>query len=422
MNGRRVCTRGTRLDERGSVMTLALGFMVVLLVIAAGVHGLVLGQVKGAGGLRRDIAATELAEGGVARARAWFTSSGYRMPASSALVAGVPTKLNSNKTAVVLPTNHPDAYTDTSGTDRKGVVTAYKAVLTQQTNSVGRVDVVASLIAQDPETWETVATGQVGTVRRVVGELLMREPQVLFADALFGAGGVSLVGNATTDGYDASIGGYGGANLFDSGSVRSNVNVSLTGNATVRGDAIPGPTGKVSLGGNSEVTGLTDPAKAEKSVPAVSVPGNAIDLDELELSGKATRTLTAGTYVASALSISGNAELIINAAAGPVVLYVTGAISISGNGVSNALQPKDFSLVQVGGAPVSFSGNATYTGTVLAPSSALSVSGNGVFFGSYIGASISLNGNATVHYDKSLRAISSTTGPLRVIAQWSGKG
>ena len=113
-----------------------------------------------------------------------------------------------------------------------------------------------------------------------------------------------------------------------------------------------------------------------------------------------------------------DSTLEIDASDGPVVLYVTGAISISGNGVSNALQPKDFNLVQVGGSPVHFSGNATYTGTVYAPGSALSVSGNGVFFGSYVGASISLNGNADVHYDRSLRSLSGPPGPLRVVAQW----
>ncbi|MDX2166351.1 MAG: hypothetical protein SF182_04785 [Deltaproteobacteria bacterium] len=410
--------RRRRLDQRGSVMTLALGFLVVLLVIAAGVHKLVLGQLRSAGSLRQSIAAQQMAEGGVARARAWFSSISYQMPASTQLVSGVPTKLASNKAAVVLPTNHPDAYTDAYGTARKGVVEGYKAVLTKQTTSLGTYDVTASLIAQEPETWETLATAQVGGVKRVVGELLMREAQVLFSDALFGANGVSLVGNASTDGYDASLGGYGGANLFDTGSVRSNLGISLSGNATVRGDAMPGPTSTVSLSGNSKVTGLTDPAKSDKALAPASVPANAVALGELKLSGNSTRTLSAGTYVATSLAISGNSELIINAAAGPVVLYVTGAIDISGNGISNALKPKDFSLVQVGGASVQFSGNAVYTGTVYAPESALSVNGNGVFFGSYVGESVNLNGNAVIHYDRSLRSLSGPPGPLRVVAQW----
>ena len=404
-------------DQRGSVLTLVLGFMVVLLVIAAGVHGMVLRELTNSGTLRQRIAATELAEGGLARARAWFVESKYQVPAATAVTGVAPVRLKSTGQPIVLPAAHPDDYTDALGAARKGIAASYKQYLSDQQTVLGAYSVVATLIASQPETWETIATATVGREQQTAGAIYVREFTSLFADAIFGRTGITMNGNASTDSYDASLGAYGGANVFGTGNVRSNANISLVGNAQVRGDAMPGPEGVVT-GKTGSVTGLKDAASREKDLPPAAVPAGAVSLGAVDLKGKSTQTLTAGTYTATSLEIAGNARLIIDASKGPVNLYVTGTIALGGNGVLNASgQPRNFNLVQVGNAGVTVSGNSDFVGTIYAPDSALKINGNGALYGAFVGAAVDLNGNAAIHYDLSLKDLG-VPGPLRVVAAW----
>jgi len=260
-------------------------------------------------------------------------------------------------------------------------------------------------------------------VQRQVGVLLVRNQAALFTDALFGREQVTLSGNATTDSYDSSLGAYGGKNQFQNGDIQSNGAINLNGNAQVQGNATPGPDSKLDTNGNASVTGSTDPATSSKTLPDITIPGNAIDLGNIQLSGNDSRTLTAGVYKVSGLSISGNATLMIDAAAGAITLYVTGAISVGGNGISNGSGlPKNLAIVQTGNSGISFSGNSNYYGTIYAPNSELAMSGNNEMFGSFVGASMAITGNAKFHYDQILKTLSGTPGPLRIIAQWTNPG
>lgn len=181
---------------------------------------------------------------GVARAIGWFGAQGYLLPQASSLTTTVPVQLTANNRPVVLPSNHPDSYTDLLGVSHSGVVRSFNTYLTAQRASGGTYSVTASLINAHPET----------------GELL--------ASALISA---------------------------------------------------------------------------------------------INLSGHAMSTLTAGTYVVSSLSISGQARLIIDASAGPVNLFVTGAISVAGKGISNTSQlPQNLNIVEVGSASVQVSGGSDF--------------------------------------------------------------
>jgi Tfp pilus assembly protein PilX len=407
-------------DQRGSIMVLALGFMVVLLVIAAGVHAAVLNQLRGSGALRQRTAAYALAEGGIARAMAWFNATNYQLPGAATLTETVPVKLLAGLTPIVLPSSHPNAYTDSFGQGRSGVVTSFNQYLTNQSGAVGNYSVVSSLMAQSPETWEIIATATVGGTTRQVGAVLIREQNALFGDALFGRDSVAMSGNGVIDSYDSSAGAYGGSNVFQTGNVRSNGDIGLSGNATVRGDAMAGPDRTVSTSGNASVTGSKQSAPSAKQLPAPSVPALALAVGAISLSGNNTRTLIAGNYLASSLSISGNGSLIIDSTLGPVNLYVSGDISISGNGINNVSGvPSKFNLVSTGTAGVSFSGNANFSGTVYAPGSELNLTGNGTMYGAFVGARMRVSGNGAIHYDKVLKTITGVPGPIRLMAQWN---
>lgn len=412
-----------RLDsEQGSALIFALGFMVVILIIALGVHTLVGNQLKASGAFRQRVTAEYLAQGGVARAIGWFSTQSYLPPQASSLTATVPVKLTSNGAAVVLPSNHPDSYTDTAGVARTNMLGSYNTFLTSQAVTGGSYSITASLMNMQPETWEVLATAQQGGVQRQVGALLVRQSNALFRGALFGDTGVSFNGNAVTDSYDSSLGAYGGTNLFKSGNVRSNGNINLKGNSGVQGDAMPGPSKSVSLNGNAYVTGLTTPASSTQTLPAITVPAGAVNKGSISISGNNSQTLTAGNYVISSISISGNATLNIDASAGPVNLYVSGTISANGNGIvisSGSHLPQNLNIFETGNSSVSLGGNSDFYGTVYAPNSPLSLSGNAQLYGAFAGSSITLSGNGGIHFDKHLLTGGGAPGPLKLVAQWS---
>ncbi len=412
-----------RLDrEQGSALIFALGFMVVILIIALGVHTLVSNQLKASGALRQRVTAEYLAQGGVARAIGWFSTQSYLPPKTYTLTATVPVKLQSNSAAVVMPSNHPDSYTDIAGTARSGIISSYNSFLTSQAVTGGSYSVTASLMNVQPETWELLATAKQGGVQRQVGALLVRQGNALFSGALFGDTGVTFNGDAVTDSYDSSLGAYGGTNLFKSGNVGSNGNISLKGNSGVQGDAIPGPSKSVSMNGNAYVTGLTTPASSTQTLPAITVPASAVNKGAISISGNSSQTLTAGNYIISSISISGNATLNIDASAGPVNLYVSGAISANGNGIviSNGSHlPQNLNIFETGNSSVSLGGNADFYGTVYAPNSPLSLSGNAQLYGAFAGSSITDSGNGGIHFDKHLLTGGGAPGPLKLVAQWT---
>lgn len=406
-------------SQRGSALIFAMGFVIVVLVIAAGVHHLVLSQLQASGTQRRRVTAEYLAQAGVARTLAWFNLQGYQLPQAANLTATVPVKLASNNTAVVLPSNHPSTYIDAFGQSKTNVVSSYNTYLTAQGTSAGSFSVVASLIASQPETWELIATGQQGAVQRQVGAVIFRPQNSLFTNALFGRDFVAFNGNAKTDSYDSSIGAYGGTNVSKGGNVLSNGNITLNGNSTVNGDAIPGPDMAVTKNGNASVSGSTTPATTATTLQPVTVPGGVTNLGAIDIGGNSTRTLNAGTYVASSISIRGNADLVIDSTNGPVVLYVTGAINANGNGISNGSgKPQNLSIFATGSDGVWLGGNTAFFGTVYAPNATLTVHGNSDLYGSFVGASVVLNGNGDVHYDQFLRTLPGTPGPLKLIAEW----
>ncbi len=416
-------TRSLR-SEAGIAITLALGFMVVVLVIAAGVHSLVIGQLRASGAVRQQVTAEELANGGLARAVAWFSSSSYQPPASGTLLGPVPVRLSSTGLAVVLPSSHPNAYTDALGQSRKAVVDGFNQYLTKQTNSVGTYSVQGSLMALQPETWELVVTAKVGAVTRQVGGRLLRAQSASqFQEAVFGAGFVDMSGAAMTDSYDSSLGAYGGSNRFASGSVRANGDVTMSGSAQVNGDAIPGPKKTVLMNGNPKVTGLKTPADTARTLAPVTVPAGAVALGALNVLNNDRRTLTAGTYVATSMNIGGSGELKIDTTAGAVNLYVTGTVTVGGNSPVYIVGggPGKFNINVVGNGTVDIGGSGRLTGSIYAPGSNLKIDGNADLYGSFVGAGVTIAGSASVHFDQALRTGSGggSGGLFKLVAQWN---
>src|SRR5262249_15382742 len=147
----------------------------------------------------------------------------------------------------------------------------------------------------------------------------------------FGINSVGFTGNGTTDGYDSALG-YAASHTGAGGNVCTNATttsaISLSGNAAVGGNACVGaggdPNADIRPSGNASVASRS--AQAINTVfPSVAIPtvganqGNASSgtlapnqtYGTVSCSGNNKLALTAGTYVMSSLSISGNCSLTV---------------------------------------------------------------------------------------------------------------
>ncbi len=225
-----------------------------------------------------------------------------------------------------------------------------------------------------------------------------------------------MSGNAVFDSYNSNYGAYGGSNKNANGTVAVNSTgigkLGLSGNAKINGNVLVGYGGEstvVSTSGNAKITGTRSNLTQDWTNPAtVTVPTGATPVS-LNVSGNNTLTLSAGTYSASSISISGNAKIVTS---GEVTIYVSGAINISGNGilVTNN-HPANLILYSTGSSNVSISGNGSFYGGIYAPNSAVTTSGNGDFFGAMISKTYTQTGNGSIHYDVAMNTIQGPADP-----------
>jgi hypothetical protein len=267
------------------------------------------------------------------------------------------------------------------------------------------------------KTWLMVAQGR-GTSQifgqRTIVRMVGNAP--LFQWGVFSNSNISLSGNAGSDSYNSANGPYNAATADSMGSIASNGNISASGNTKIKGSA--SAAGTVTAG--SYYTGVVTahavplPTLAAQScpasyTPAANISGGTYNAATGALSGSGNDVITiSGTTAASlsSISLSGNAKLTVNTGGGHVDVYVSGGASISGNGAGNTTgKPTDlnFSACGAGNAAWSFTGNATSTYTVYAPTRAVSVSGNGDLYGAVVASTFSNSGNGQIHYDKSLK-------------------
>lgn len=294
----------------------------------------------------------------------------------------------------------------------------------------------------------------------------------MFTKAMVARGQINLNGNnIATDSFDSqnplySTGGqYDPAKRRDNGDVATNsglVNSLNVGNADIYGKVSTGPGGSVSVGSNGGAGSLAwhgagnngiQPGYSSDdmnvSFPDVAAPfaiglppapGNVsgtnynfvlsngnFQMSSFSMSGGANnRMLVTGNarlYVTGNVSLSGSSSIVI-APGASLKLYVAGAsTSLGGNGVVNgSASATNFSYFGLpSNKTVSFSGNAAFTGTIYAPSAALSLGGGGNnsydFVGSTVSNSVQMNGHFKFHYDEMLGR--QNNGAAFYIASWN---
>jgi hypothetical protein len=179
-----------------------------------------------------------------------------------------------------------------------------------------------------------VSTGLVGSGRQaleaVIKPATAEDP--LFIATLNSKETLTLNEGVLIDSYDSSVGSYasqasnvvkGVSHANENGDVRSNQDVVLNANATVWGDATPGPGYGVAFNTGSFVSGSTAPAQAPFHFPPIQVP-NFPSLGSLTVLAAKPKTIPPGDYDYTTLTINKGATLTVQGPANIVVTDFTG--------------------------------------------------------------------------------------------------
>lgn len=277
----------------------------------------------------------------------------------------------------------------------------YSTTITDMGSNVIQVSVTGYSPAESSDT-ESVEN-------RAVTGYVQTGTNSQFNFGIFAKESISLVGNAYTDAYNSSSGAYGGANVFSRGNVGTdstgNDTVTLTGNAQIRGNVTTGagstPADVISTTGNASITGASTAASSAFNPPDVST--NVASSGSLSISGNRTVTLAPGTYNYTSISITGNGRLTTS---GAVTIYVSGSVSIAGNGISTSGSlPTNMLIYSTGSSNVSISGNGNIYAGIYAPNSTVSNSGNGAVYGAIVSNRYSQTGNGVIHFDEALQNV-----------------
>jgi len=255
---------------------------------------------------------------------------------------------------------------------------------------------------------------------------------------------ISLSGQGEIDSYDSSLGSYGGSNIGSEAEIGSNIDISLSGQAEVKGNIELGET--ISLSGQAQVSGdvisgesifgqshITGDITENADPPPQPFDEAIIDLvyDEVEFYSDSSNndndnaylisegflndtefTLKAneicymppGNYYFTEFDISGNAELNI---IGEVRIYYDGStkVSLAGQGVVNSSDNvSNFSLISRSGSDIKYSGQADFAGLIFAPNAEVEYGGQADYFGGAVAREISITGQGDFHSDINLDA------------------
>ncbi len=299
------------------------------------------------------------------------------------------------------------------------------------TAGTGRVsgNYLSSVTSLGNNVYKVSSTGSITGSYSVLSQDRTLEAYVTLASsspfkmAIFANQTIAMSGNAQTGSFNSAAGGIAGAqaNGGNIGSNRTGANtVTLSGNVKINGNATVGPGATVSTAivtsGNAKVTGTKSAAAATTTLDAVTIPAGTTKLGAISISGNGTQTLAAGTYEVSSVTITGNGQLNLT---GNTTLYVTGNVSIGGNGIATASSLPTNLRLNVKGSLVNLSGNATLYGAIYAPSAQLNISGNGGLYGAAIANWINNSGNGKVYFDKALDGSGGSGSTTSQVTYWT---
>lgn len=221
----------------------------------------------------------------------------------------------------------------------------------------------------------------------------------LFQHGLVGEAIVSMDDNAGTYSYSS----IDRRAPSGEGDVLSNGLVVMRKGSTIEGDA---RAFDFDVSRRTTITGAQIVETRPTNFMPVNLPTNLEDAGNVTISGTERVTFVGpASYLLSDLTVSESSTLAIDNSAGPVTLYVTGAVSFTGNGYLEIadVTPEKFAIYVTGTGPVSFASNSLFYGVVYAPGAQIMISGNASMYGAFVGQELTMTDRAWVAYDLALR-------------------
>ncbi|NOT56083.1 MAG: hypothetical protein HOP18_15905 [Deltaproteobacteria bacterium] len=221
----------------------------------------------------------------------------------------------------------------------------------------------------------------------------------LFDNGLVGLTAVDLKNSAATSSFRSTDWNFT-SSTSNQGDVLTNGALSLQSLTLIRGNATA-----ASVDNKGTITGTTTKTSKATSFLSVAIPNGLTDLGAISLTNGATQTLSAGSYRVSEITIGSGSGLVINNSNGPVTLYVTGPIQISGSGSVTMTNPDPelFAVYVANSSAVSLSDSGRFYGLLYAPLSPVALTGWSEIYGAFVGQSTTLYNTSTVYYDIALR-------------------
>jgi len=183
---------------------------------------------------------------------------------------------------------------------------------------------------------------------------------------------------------------------------------------------------------NDNLTAMLPNGVNPYNYPGPTIGGGSIYLGgmSLKLTNDESIILTGGTYYFDSISVSGSASIQVGQDLGPigdgiadapptepVMIYVSGGITLGGGGLVNASRPTDLLIFcSSTTADIGISGSSDFRGSIYAPLTDIDITGGADVYGAFLGADVKNSGGAPVHFDEDLMDIMIMPGEFAAIA------
>lgn len=239
--------------------------------------------------------------------------------------------------------------------------------------------------------------------------------------AFVGIQHLAVPGNPRTDSFDSVEGAYNAATSRQRGSVCSDGDIEIEGDAYIRGDARAGVNQDVILDGGVVVTGNIGNRIKPLDLPPVDASPYATNNNNANLplvqkgnswvsplnaygdfilDGTTVYTMPPGNYYFRNVTLTGQSTLNIT---GNTALFITGNLYRGGGTyVNNNTQiAGNLEIYMTGGTAEVTSDNPFY-GVIYAPNTDVRIAGSADYFGAIVGKTLVATGSGMAHYDESL--------------------